>query len=137
MFSGRYKLSKDSHGYFVIDRDGFVFRYLLSYLRDGPLFPLPIDAFLSKCVLVEARYFHLQGSRFFVSRQICVSLVVYIPVCAFEFVYLCGMLFTIQYVLTRCIRICVVVVVVFVFQLQSQQTCVRCSNLQNVWNQKN
>lgn len=37
MFSGKYKLNQDREGYYVIDRDGKSFQYILNYLRDNDL----------------------------------------------------------------------------------------------------
>jgi len=73
MFSGRYKLTRDKKGYFVIDRDGVVFRYILNYLRDGHLFPLPTNSFLKFCVLKEAQFFNIKG--------VCICVYVCLCVC--------------------------------------------------------
>lgn len=35
MFNGIYRPKKDQNGAFFIDRDGYLFRYILNYLRDG------------------------------------------------------------------------------------------------------
>uniref|UniRef100_A0A4W3I2J5 Potassium channel tetramerisation domain containing 12.1 n=1 Tax=Callorhinchus milii TaxID=7868 RepID=A0A4W3I2J5_CALMI len=53
------ELPRDSKGRFFLDRDGFLFRYVLDYLRDGDLV-LP-DCFPERSRLQrEAEYFQLQ-----------------------------------------------------------------------------
>lgn len=60
MFSGRFSLKKDVDGYVFIDRNGTVFEYILSFLRDGaqkaPIFE---SLHVTKLVYREAQHFGL------------------------------------------------------------------------------
>jgi len=70
MFSGRFSLKKDADGYFFIDRNGTVFEYILSFLRDGAQkAPILESLHVAKLVLREARYFGLTS----------LSSVIYLP----------------------------------------------------------
>lgn len=60
MFSGRHELEKDEDGAYSIDRDGELFRYVLSYLRNGQLF-CPEEKWFRKELLAEARFYQLGG----------------------------------------------------------------------------
>lgn len=61
MFSGRHNLSKDLSGYYFIDRDGKLFRYILNYLRNLEL-DLPAgQPHLIANLLKEAEYFQLEN----------------------------------------------------------------------------
>lgn len=44
MFSGRHRMQKDENGAYFIDRDGAVFRYILSYLRAPENFSIDLVA---------------------------------------------------------------------------------------------
>jgi len=57
MFSGRHEIKKDEKGFVFIDRDGELFKYVLSYLRDGPLFVLPSDKETLERLEIEFSFF--------------------------------------------------------------------------------
>ncbi|EGC36135.1 hypothetical protein DICPUDRAFT_91894, partial [Dictyostelium purpureum] len=59
MFSGRYELPRDKDGRVFIDRDGKLFGYILSYLRDGPLWNPPVDIDLKRKIELEMSYYGL------------------------------------------------------------------------------
>lgn len=48
-------------GALFIDRDGALFRYVLAYLRDGEQFVPPADLPTTQQLLVETRYYQLDG----------------------------------------------------------------------------
>lgn len=60
MFSGRYAFKKDQDGRIFLDREGDVFSYILSYLRDGfvPVGP-ETDEILLRRLKREFEYFNL------------------------------------------------------------------------------
>lgn len=60
LFSGKYKVVKDSRGRFFIDRDGSLFRYVLDYLRNSIL-TLPENFIESNRLLKEAEFFQIKG----------------------------------------------------------------------------
>ncbi|KAM9963235.1 hypothetical protein ACTFIW_006460 [Dictyostelium discoideum] len=64
MFSGRYELPRDKDGKVFIDRDGKLFGFILSYLRDGPLWIPPVDMDLKRRVEVEMSYFGLPSIQY-------------------------------------------------------------------------
>eukprot|EP01103_Thecamoeba_quadrilineata_P007484 TRINITY_DN17358_c0_g1_i1.p1 TRINITY_DN17358_c0_g1~~TRINITY_DN17358_c0_g1_i1.p1 ORF type:complete len:787 (+),score=202.29 TRINITY_DN17358_c0_g1_i1:206-2566(+) len=61
MFSGKYetKPSAEDNSYWI-DRDGERFGYILNYLRDYDL-PLPNDPFICRQLLVESRFYQIDG----------------------------------------------------------------------------
>jgi uncharacterized protein YjbI with pentapeptide repeats len=59
MFSGRHPIEKEERGYYFIDRDGKLFRYILNYLRKGELVIPPDDLILVEELRQEAQYFQL------------------------------------------------------------------------------
>ena len=64
MFSGNMRPGmKDSHGRFVIDRDGDLFAVILQYLRTGGLYiPLQLRTAMDyDAMLFEANYYGLEG----------------------------------------------------------------------------
>ena len=61
MFSGRHHITCNSKGYYFIDRDGKLFRYIINYLRTQEI-NLPSDnPELILELLVEAEYFQLNS----------------------------------------------------------------------------
>jgi hypothetical protein len=61
MFSGRHKLIVDSDGYYFIDRDGEIFKYIIKYLRDKTLDIGGFSDSLINDIMKEADYFNLEG----------------------------------------------------------------------------
>jgi len=61
MFSGRHtnKSIIDSDGYYFIDRDGAIFNYIISFLRNGTLDLDDISKSVVKSILTEADYFNI------------------------------------------------------------------------------
>jgi hypothetical protein len=59
MFSGRHSMKPDQDGYYFIDRNGEIFKYIIKYLRDGKL--NLDDLCLVRDVLDEAEYFNITG----------------------------------------------------------------------------
>ena len=59
MFSGRHPIETDERGYYFLDRDGKLFRYILNYLRKGELVIPPDDLILIEELRQEAQYFQL------------------------------------------------------------------------------
>lgn len=59
MFSGRYDVKKTSEGRVFIDRDGTLFRYVLSYLRNGTLDLLGISARKLRQIRQEFEFYNL------------------------------------------------------------------------------
>lgn len=61
MFSGRHSLICNSKGYYFLDRDGKLFRYILNYLRNKEI-SIPRDnSQLIEDLLREAEYFQLES----------------------------------------------------------------------------
>lgn len=60
MFSGRLEVIKDKEGYFMIDRDGKYFNYILNYLRDNNVI-LPSDTFTVRNIRNEAQFYSIQN----------------------------------------------------------------------------
>jgi len=60
MFSGRLDVVKDRHDYYLIDRDGKYFGYILNYLRDNTCV-LPSDLFTVRHIQKEAEFYSIQG----------------------------------------------------------------------------
>ena len=69
MFSGRYRLDKDSQGCFFIDRDPALFRHVLNFLRHDKL----PAAHLAVELLEEAEYYQLQGFIDWCKQQDCLA----------------------------------------------------------------
>jgi len=63
MFSGNFPLIPEEDGSYFIDRDGEVFKYVLSYLRDGTVDSSAMR--YREALLREANYFQLQGSELY------------------------------------------------------------------------
>jgi hypothetical protein len=61
MFSGRHLMKPDSEGYYFIDRDGDIFKYVVKYLRDKRLNLDTIDTSIVKNIRDEAGYFQING----------------------------------------------------------------------------
>jgi hypothetical protein len=62
MFSGRHKLlSMDLDGYYFIDRNGEVFKYIIKYLRDGKINFSNMSDDTKNDLLDEAEYYNLTG----------------------------------------------------------------------------
>jgi len=60
MFSGRLDVIKDRHEYYLIDRDGKHFGFILDYLRDNTCV-LPHDLFTVRNIQKEAEFYAIQG----------------------------------------------------------------------------
>jgi len=60
MFSGRFLLEKTDEGCVFIDRDGHLFHYILTWLRNGWLPPIENQTEL-EMLLQEAKFYQLQG----------------------------------------------------------------------------
>ena len=61
MFSGRHSIIRNTKGYYFIDRDGKLFRYILNYLRTQEiLIPRNKQQLISE-LLIEAEYFQLNS----------------------------------------------------------------------------
>lgn len=61
MFSGRHNIICNSKGYYFIDRDGKLFRYIINYLRTQEI-TLHLDhSQLIQDLLIEAEYFQLNS----------------------------------------------------------------------------
>ncbi len=58
MTSGRYKNDPDSEGYFFIDRDGDLFKYILNFLRNKKLVGISEEE--KDGLMQEAMYFQIQ-----------------------------------------------------------------------------
>jgi len=61
MFSGRHNIKTDSEGYYFIDRNGEVFKYILKYLRDGKINFNDMTNDTKNDLLDEANYYNLCG----------------------------------------------------------------------------
>jgi len=61
MFSGRHNIKTDSEGYYFIDRNGEVFKYILKYLRDGKINFSDMTNDTKNDLLDEANYYNLTG----------------------------------------------------------------------------
>jgi hypothetical protein len=59
MFSGNFALSPDADGSYFIDRDGYLFRQVLNYLREPDKFVVPESRTDRRRLLNEAHYFQL------------------------------------------------------------------------------
>ena len=57
MFSGRHRVEQDSQGRYFIDRDGSLFKHVLTFLRHDQLPPVTTASDL----LDEAEFYHLTG----------------------------------------------------------------------------
>ena len=60
IFSGRQEVDKDQTGKYFIDRDGFLFRYILDFLRTKKLH-LPDDFCEIARLRLEAEFFEIRG----------------------------------------------------------------------------
>jgi len=60
MFSGRFQLEKTDEGCVFIDRDGHLFHYILTWLRNGWLPPIESQPDL-EMLLQESKFYQLQG----------------------------------------------------------------------------
>jgi len=61
MFSGRMAVDQDDSGYYMIDRDGRYFHFILNYLRDGSGIVLPVDIIQIQNIQKEAEFYSIQG----------------------------------------------------------------------------
>jgi hypothetical protein len=61
MFSGRHPMKLNDDGYYFIDRDGDIFKYVVKYLRDKKLNIDDIDILTIKNIKDEAEYFQIEG----------------------------------------------------------------------------
>ena len=61
MFSGRHPLQPDENGYYFIDRDGELFKYIIKFLRDGNINLDDLPKNIIKNILDEAKYYCLDG----------------------------------------------------------------------------
>ncbi|XP_052824784.1 BTB/POZ domain-containing protein KCTD21-like [Octopus bimaculoides] len=59
MFSGSYPTTIDKSGFYFIDRDGFMFRYILNFLRSKKL-SLPMDFKEYDLLLTEADFYQIK-----------------------------------------------------------------------------
>jgi len=62
MFSGRMAVDQDDSGYYMIDRDGRYFHFILNYLRDGSGIVLPVDIIQIQNIQKEAEFYSIQVS---------------------------------------------------------------------------
>lgn len=70
MFSGRYKMEMEEEGYYFIDRDGTLFKYILNYLRYGDeLLIEPIESLLQE-IYQEALFYQLSGLMELVTKKL-------------------------------------------------------------------
>lgn len=60
IFSGRHEVDKDETGKYFIDRDGFLFRYILDFLRTNKLH-LPEDFQEIARLKIEAEFYEIKG----------------------------------------------------------------------------
>jgi hypothetical protein len=61
MFSGRHPMKPNDEGYYFIDRDGDIFKYIIKYLRDRKLNMDNIDLSIVENIKDEAEYFQIVG----------------------------------------------------------------------------
>jgi hypothetical protein len=61
MFSGRHLVKPNDKGYYFIDRDGDIFKYIIKYLRDKKLNIDKIDISIVENIKDEAEYFQIEG----------------------------------------------------------------------------
>jgi hypothetical protein len=61
MFSGRHPMKLNDDGYYFIDRDGDIFKYVIKFLRDKKLNIDDIDILTIKNIKDEAEYFQIEG----------------------------------------------------------------------------
>jgi hypothetical protein len=73
MFSGRHYMKPDQDGYYLIDRDGKVFDYIIKYLRDKKLNIDDIDILTIKNIKDEAEYFNITGLIDLCNKKISVN----------------------------------------------------------------
>jgi hypothetical protein len=59
MFSGRHKLDVDSDGYYFIDRDGEIFKYIMKFLRDKTLNLDGLSDSVIRDIITEADYYNI------------------------------------------------------------------------------
>jgi hypothetical protein len=62
-FSGKFSIQESQlpDGSYFIDRDGEMFRYVMTYLRDGIIDPIVRKKGLRHALLREAHFFQLEG----------------------------------------------------------------------------
>jgi hypothetical protein len=73
MFSGRHPMKPNDEGYYFIDREGEIFKYIIKYLRDRKLNMDDIDILTIKNITDEAEYFQIEGLIELCSKKISTS----------------------------------------------------------------